>query len=422
MAGAHAVYTDVWASMGEEATLAERVALLKPYKITPELMALTGRRGSIFLHCLPAFHNLETEVGKRHPDICEVEDEVFEGPQSRVFDEAENRVAHHQGGDGRDSRALTSKFRQVNIFDQCDLRKREAEGENGRDRMKKVVVFGAGLVVRAHVRYLLDHEVRGDRGQPHGEQGRGHHRRAPQRQRRWPSTSRSRADELEAIIAEHDLAVSLLPWQYHPDVARACLNTGKHMVTTSYVKDEMQALDAEAKEKGLMLLNEIGVDPGIDHMTAMKVIHRRCRPKAARSPRFQSYCGGLPAPEANDNPYGYKFSWSPRGVLLAGHNPARFRRDGVVETFPGEELFDQRLAGAGRARGQADRVRGLPQPRQHALHRVLRHRPQRRHVPRHPAQPRLVRVDEAGGTARLPRHRAPSRASTARPSPSSRRS
>ncbi len=90
--GAHAVYTDVWASMGEEDKLAERAALLAPYKVTPELMAATGRREAIFLHCLPAFHNLSTEVAKQHPEICEVSDEVFEGPQSRVFDEAENRL------------------------------------------------------------------------------------------------------------------------------------------------------------------------------------------------------------------------------------------------------------------------------------------------------------------------------------------
>ena len=90
--GAHAIYTDVWASMGEEDKIAERAALLKPYKITPQMMAATGLRESIFLHCLPAFHNLETEVATQFPDIREVSDEVFEGPQSRVFDEAENRL------------------------------------------------------------------------------------------------------------------------------------------------------------------------------------------------------------------------------------------------------------------------------------------------------------------------------------------
>jgi saccharopine dehydrogenase-like NADP-dependent oxidoreductase len=146
-------------------------------------------------------------------------------------------------------------------------------------------------------------------------------------------------EKLEMIIADHDVAVSLLPWQFHPQVARACLNQGKHMVTTSYVKEEMSALDAEAREKGVILFNELGVDPGIDHMTAMQVIDR-VQAAGGEGTTFQSYCGGLPAPEANDNPYGYKFSWSPRGVLLAGLNTARYRRDGVVTDVPGEELFD----------------------------------------------------------------------------------
>jgi saccharopine dehydrogenase-like NADP-dependent oxidoreductase len=146
-------------------------------------------------------------------------------------------------------------------------------------------------------------------------------------------------EKLEAIIAEHDLAVSLLPWQFHPQVAKACLNQGKHMVTTSYVKDEMTALDAEAKEKCVILFNELGVDPGIDHMTAMKVIDR-VQDEGGEITTFQSYCGGLPSPEANDNPYGYKFSWSPRGVLLAGLNNAKYRREAKVVEVPGQELFD----------------------------------------------------------------------------------
>jgi ornithine carbamoyltransferase len=92
VAGAHALYADVWASMGEESLIAERIKLLRPYKITQRMMELTGRRDTIFLHCLPSFHNLDTEVAKQYPDIQEVEDAVFEGPQSRVFDQAENRL------------------------------------------------------------------------------------------------------------------------------------------------------------------------------------------------------------------------------------------------------------------------------------------------------------------------------------------
>jgi len=90
--GAHALYTDVWASMGEEAKIPERIALLRPYRITREMLSATGLRETVFLHCLPAFHNHETDLAQQFPEICEVEDEVFEGPASRVFDEAENRV------------------------------------------------------------------------------------------------------------------------------------------------------------------------------------------------------------------------------------------------------------------------------------------------------------------------------------------
>lgn len=92
VAGAHAIYTDVWASMGEEAKIAERIALLKPYKVTRRMMEQTGRGDAIFLHCLPCFHNLDTEMSRQNPDICEAEDEVFESAASRVFDEAENRM------------------------------------------------------------------------------------------------------------------------------------------------------------------------------------------------------------------------------------------------------------------------------------------------------------------------------------------
>ena len=90
--GAHVIYTDVWASMGEEAKIPERIELLKPYKVTRTMMGLTKRVDTIFMHCLPSFHNLETDVSRQYPDICEVEDEVFEGMRSRVFDQAENRV------------------------------------------------------------------------------------------------------------------------------------------------------------------------------------------------------------------------------------------------------------------------------------------------------------------------------------------
>ena len=203
---------------------------------------------------------------------------------------------------------------------------------------QRVVVFGAGLVVRAHVRYLLDNgfEVTvASRTVAKAEAILdGHPAGTPE-----AFDIEADAERLAELVRTHDVAVSLLPWQYHPQVARACLDAGTHMVTTSYVKDAMRELDGEGRSKGVILFNELGVDPGIDHMTAMQVIHR-VQEAGGEVTTFQSYCGGLPAPEANDNPFGYKFSWSPRGVLLAGLNPARFRRDGQVVDVPGEDLFE----------------------------------------------------------------------------------
>ncbi|HID89527.1 MAG TPA: saccharopine dehydrogenase, partial [Anaerolineae bacterium] len=120
--------------------------------------------------------------------------------------------------------------------------------------------------------------------------------------------------------------------------AEACLRHRCHLVTTSYVKDEMRALDAAAKEVGVILLNEIGLDPGIDHMSAMRVIHR-VHAAGGKIRSFRSCCGGLPAPDANDNPLGYKFSWSPRGVVLAGRNDARYKENGRVVDVPNARLF-----------------------------------------------------------------------------------
>ena len=144
---------------------------------------------------------------------------------------------------------------------------------------------------------------------------------------------------LEDFVRQADLAVSLLPYAYHPLVARLCVKHRKQMVTTSYVKEPMTQLNGAAKEAGVILLNEIGVDPGIDHMTAMKVIHR-VQKNGGEITSFTSWCGGLPAPEANTNPLGYKFSWSPKGVLLAGKNPAHYLKDGQEVFVSGEELFD----------------------------------------------------------------------------------
>jgi len=117
---------------------------------------------------------------------------------------------------------------------------------------------------------------------------------------------------LDSLIARHDITVSLLPYVFHVMVAKHCLVHKKNMVTTSYVKPEMRALDEEAKKAGVIILNEIGLDPGIDHMSAMRIIdHIHDRGGAVLE--FYSICGALPAPEAADNPFKYKFPGAQRG-------------------------------------------------------------------------------------------------------------
>jgi saccharopine dehydrogenase (NADP+, L-glutamate forming)/spermidine synthase len=147
------------------------------------------------------------------------------------------------------------------------------------------------------------------------------------------------AQNLKDLVKPADLVVSLLPYTFHVQVARECLRHKVNMVTTSYVSDEMRTLDGQAKNSDIIILNECGVDPGQDHMSAMKIIHQ-AQAEGGKIVEFTSFTGGLPAPDANTNPFGYKLSWSPRGVLLAGRNSALFLKDGKEVQIPGEELFN----------------------------------------------------------------------------------
>ena len=204
--------------------------------------------------------------------------------------------------------------------------------------MSKVVVFGAGLVTRPLVRYLLDQPeielVVATRTVSKAENMIDGHPRG---------TAKTLDVEdlagMEAEIKDADVVVSLVPYAYHVTVAKFCIKYKKQMVTTSYVSDEMMALDAEAKEAGVMLLNECGLDPGIDHMSAMRIIHD-VEKRGGKVVSFRSSTGALPSHEANTNPFGYKFSWSPRGVLLASKNSAKWLVDGEEVDVPGEQLFE----------------------------------------------------------------------------------
>jgi saccharopine dehydrogenase-like NADP-dependent oxidoreductase len=144
----------------------------------------------------------------------------------------------------------------------------------------------------------------------------------------------------EELIKQADFVISMLPAFMHGDVARDCVKFGKHIATASYVSQDMKDLDAEAKQKNLILLNECGLDPGIDHASAMKVIHE-IQDIGGKINSFKSFCGGLVAPESNDNPWGYKFSWNPRNVILAGQGTAQFIEGGKLKFIPYNRIYKQ---------------------------------------------------------------------------------
>jgi saccharopine dehydrogenase (NADP+, L-glutamate forming) len=204
--------------------------------------------------------------------------------------------------------------------------------------MKKVLILGAGLVARPLVRYLLDQpdikvEV-ASRTVSKAIKLIDNHPEGVAKE-----LNLKNEESLKEEIAKADLVISMVPYSFHPKVAKYCIDFQKHMVTTSYVSEIMKNLDAEAKNAGILILNEIGLDPGIDHMEAMRIIHE-VKEKGGEIKGFISYCGGLPAPEANTNPFGYKFSWSPIGVLLAGKNSAQYLKDGQQVFIPSENLFE----------------------------------------------------------------------------------
>jgi saccharopine dehydrogenase-like NADP-dependent oxidoreductase len=208
--------------------------------------------------------------------------------------------------------------------------------------MKNILVIGAGRSASSLIKYLLDHST----------------------EEKWQVTvadvsldlvklktkdhpnSRAIAFDInneqqrEEEISYADLVISMLPASMHMNVANDCVKFKKHLATASYVSKEMAALDKEAKEVGIILMNEIGLDPGIDHASAMKIIDE-IHEAGGELTSFKSYCGGLVSPESNDNPWGYKFSWNPRNVILAGQGTAQYIEKGQYKYIPYNRLFTQ---------------------------------------------------------------------------------
>jgi saccharopine dehydrogenase-like NADP-dependent oxidoreductase len=207
--------------------------------------------------------------------------------------------------------------------------------------MKKVLILGAGLVSKPMVEYLLEEGfevIIATRTKEKADKLLGGHKNG--RSLAWMTDDMV---TLNAMVRDSDLTVSLLPYKYHVDVAKLCLKHRKPLVTTSYVSPAMQELHEEAVKAGVILLNEAGLDPGIDHMSAMRIIDT-VRERGGKIEEFYSLCGALPAPEYATNPLGYKFSWSPKGVVLASRNGASYLKHGNIVTVEPINLFKDRFA------------------------------------------------------------------------------
>ena len=208
--------------------------------------------------------------------------------------------------------------------------------------MQRILVVGAGRSASTLIQYLLDHSeannwqvIVGDYDLSLAEQKVDNH----------PNGKAIHFDVFDEEqrndgIRNADIVVSMLPASMHILLAEDCVFQGKNMVTASYVSDEIAALNDKATEKGVMLLNEIGLDPGIDHMSAKKVIDE-IHHTGGDIHTFKSFCGGLVAPQYDTNPWNYKFTWNPRNVVLAGQGTAQFIRNGQYKYIPYQSLYSR---------------------------------------------------------------------------------
>jgi saccharopine dehydrogenase (NAD+, L-glutamate forming) len=227
--------------------------------------------------------------------------------------------------------------------------------------MRNILIIGAGKSCSYLIKYLLDnsqseklHITIGDLNVENAKKLVGDH----------PNTDVIHLDVFNAesrvaAVKKADIVISMLPARFHIEVAKDCITYKKNMVTASYVSPEMQALDEDAKANNLIFMNEIGVDPGVDHMSAMHVIDR-IRDKGGKLILFESFTGGLVAPESDDNLWNYKFTWNPRNVVVAGQGgAAKFLQENQFKYIPYNRLFRRTefldVEGYGRFEGYANR-------------------------------------------------------------------
>ena len=207
--------------------------------------------------------------------------------------------------------------------------------------MRTILIIGAGRSASSLIQYLLEksekeqlHLIIGDLSLELAQKKTNNHPNATP-----IALDIFNAQQRQDAIQKATIVISMLPAHLHIEVAKDCVLFQKHMVTASYISEAMQALDAEVKAKGLIFMNEIGLDPGIDHMSAMKVIDE-IKEKGGKMLLFESFCGGLVAPESDTNIWNYKFTWAPRNVVLAGQGgAAKFIQEGAYKYIPYCNLF-----------------------------------------------------------------------------------
>ncbi|XP_023275718.1 alpha-aminoadipic semialdehyde synthase, mitochondrial [Seriola lalandi dorsalis] len=231
---------------------------------------------------------------------------------------------------------LTPKFEYIE-----KLRERREKAEiMKKSGMKRVLLLGSGYVSGPVVEYL----TRDERTQV--TVASVLLRQAEELAAKYPNTipvtldASSQEGHLDSLIKDHDLVISMLPYSFHPLIAKHCIKRKVNMVTASYLSPAMKELQSSAEEAGITIVNEMGLDPGIDHMLAMECIDQ-AKADGCTVESYSSFCGGLPSPECSDNPLRYKFSWSPYGVLLNTISPAIFLKDDQVVSIPaGGSLMD----------------------------------------------------------------------------------
>ena len=209
--------------------------------------------------------------------------------------------------------------------------------------MKNITLFGAGKSASVLIEYLLDNAAANNWFITIADADKN---LAEQKTKGHALSSALGIDitndELRSkLIAQADLVISMMPPALHILVAKDCVAHGKHLLTASYADDQIKALADEAESKGIIFLCEMGLDPGIDHMSALKLIDE-IKEKGGKITSFKSHCGGLVAPESDNNPWHYKISWNPRNVVLAGKAGAEYKMEEKLIKEKYEALFDEK--------------------------------------------------------------------------------